>query len=37
MKSKGKLKLSSSVEKEFAFEGIQRINRQYDPNFVWTP
>lgn len=35
MKSKGKLKLNSKIEKEFAFEGIQRINRDYDPGFVW--
>jgi hypothetical protein len=36
MKSKGKLRLSSDNHGEFAFEGIQKINRQWDgPNYRW--
>lgn len=35
MKSKGKMKLSSSNHGEMAFEGIQMINRKYDSTFKW--
>ena len=35
MKSKGKVKLESSKRGEFAFEAIQKINREYDPSFKW--
>lgn len=35
MKSKGKMKLSSGSEGELAFEGIQQINRKYNPNYQW--
>jgi hypothetical protein len=34
-KSKGKLKLSTDTRKEFAFDSIQRINREYDPYYSW--
>ena len=37
MKSKGKVKLESSKRGEFAFEAIQKINRDYDPSFKWKP
>lgn len=35
MKSKGKVKLDSDSNGEFAFDAIQKINREYDPGFVW--
>lgn len=35
MKSKNKVKLESSKRGEFAFDSIQKLNKQYDPNFVW--
>ena len=31
----GKVKLESSNSKEFAFDAIQRINREYDRNYAW--
>lgn len=34
-KSKGKLKLSTGTHKEFAFDSIQKINRDYDPDYKW--
>jgi len=37
MKSKGKVKLESSKRGEFAFDAIQKINRDYDPSFKWRP
>lgn len=36
MKSKGKMKLSNSNHKELAFDGIQRLNRNYyGSDYVW--
>lgn len=35
--TKGKLRLNSSTHGELAFEGIQRINREYDPSYKWRP
>lgn len=35
MKSKGKVKIESSKRGEFAFDSIQKINRDYDPSFKW--
>lgn len=38
MRSKGKIKLKSNTTKEFAFEGIQEINRRYEgPSYRWYP
>jgi hypothetical protein len=35
---KGKIKLDKTkTHSELAFEGIQRINREYDPNYKWKP
>jgi len=34
-RSKGKVVLYNSKTEEFAFNGIQRINRDYDPNYKW--
>ena len=34
---KGKIKLDTKTNKEFAFDSIQRINRDYDPNYKWRP
>ena len=34
----GRVKLDSHLDKEFAFEGIQAINRQWEgPNYRWKP
>ena len=37
LKSKGKVIVERSGHKEFAFDSIQRINRDYDPNYRWKP
>ena len=31
----GKVKLSSTCSKEFAFDSIQQINKSYDNNYSW--
>ena len=31
----GKVKLSSTSSKEFAFDAIQKINKDYDRNYSW--
>lgn len=37
-KSKGKTIVARSMHGEFAFEGIQKINREYyGPSYKWTP
>lgn len=37
-KSKGKTILARSSNKEFAFDSIQALNRQYEgPGYKWTP
>jgi hypothetical protein len=33
----GKVKLASRSSKEFAFDSIQKINKDYDRNYVWAP
>ena len=33
----GKVKLSSTSSKEFAFDSIQKINKDYDRSYTWTP
>lgn len=33
----GKVLLSRTTQGEFAFDSIQRINKQYDPNYTWRP
>jgi hypothetical protein len=38
LKSKGKIVVERSKPYgEFAFSAIQRINREYDPNYKWKP
>jgi hypothetical protein len=37
LKTKGKVIINKHKSKEMAFEGIQRINRSYDPNYRWRP
>lgn len=32
-----RIRIGTDSRKEFAFEGIQKINRDYDPNFKWRP
>lgn len=32
---KDRIKLSSDKRGEFAFDAIQKINREYDPNYKW--
>jgi hypothetical protein len=32
---KGKVRIDKDVDKEFAFEGIQEINRRWDPGYKW--
>ena len=36
-KVKGKTIVARSSSKEFAFDSIQKINRDYDPNYKWRP
>ena len=36
-KSKGKTIVARSSSKEFAFDSIQKINRDYNPNYKWKP
>ena len=31
----GKVMLERTTSKEFAFDAIQRINKEYDPNYKW--
>ena len=31
----GKVKLNSSSSKEFAFDSIQKLNKDYDRNYTW--
>lgn len=31
----GKVKLSSTSSKEFAFDSIQKLNKEYDPSYTW--
>jgi hypothetical protein len=31
----GKVKLNSTSSKEFAFDSIQKINKEYDKNYSW--
>jgi hypothetical protein len=31
----GKVMIERDTHKEFAFEAIQQINRDYDPNYKW--
>jgi hypothetical protein len=31
----GKVKLNSTNSKEFAFDAIQKINKDYDRNYAW--
>ena len=31
----GKVKLNSTKSKEFAFDSIQKINKEYDKNYSW--
>jgi len=33
----GKVLVERDNHKEFAFEGIQKINRDYDPQYKWRP
>lgn len=33
----GKVKLNSSHSKEFAFDAIQRLNKEYDQSYAWRP
>ena len=33
----GKVRLSSTSSKEFAFDSIQKINKDYDRNYAWAP
>lgn len=36
-KSKGKMRLNSETRGEFAFEGIQKLNREYyGPGYKWS-
>ena len=35
MKRAGKVKLSSTNSKEFAFDSIQKLNKKYDPSYTW--
>ena len=37
MQRAGKVKLASRSSKEFAFDSIQKINKDYDRNYAWTP
>ena len=31
----GKVKLNSTSSKEFAFDSIQKLNKEYDPSYTW--
>ena len=31
----GKVKISSTRSKEFAFDSIQKLNKKYDPSYTW--
>ena len=33
----GKVKLDGYSSKEFAFDSIQKINKEYDPSYTWRP
>jgi hypothetical protein len=33
----GKVKLNSTSSKEFAFDSIQKINKEYDQSYAWRP
>ena len=33
----GKVRLMNYKSKEFAFDSIQKINKDYDRNYVWAP
>lgn len=34
---KDRVRLKADSRKEFAFDGIQAINKQYDPKYKWRP